>query len=230
MPTTKRCGTESVGNKAIGGVPNIHYFDFKSRGRGQVVRLMWEDAGIAYDDTRYSFEEYPDYKKTRITEMNPTTNIPVIDLNGRILTQSYAILRHFARQLGRYDGETEEEKYWADAMCDIVIDWRSLFIEAFFSDNMEETYPEHQRTARPRFLEALETHLKTHDLSTSGPYITGKNITYADMVLYQVCHDENLTQEGRKGLKDYPRLAELVNAVEARPNVKAFLQSERYLG
>lgn len=95
---------------------------------------------------------------------------------------------------------------------------------------MEETYPEHQKTARPRFLKALETHLKTHDLSTSGPYITGKNVTYADMVLYQICHDENLTQEGRKGLKDYPRLVELVDAVEARPNVKAFLQSDRYLG
>ena len=107
---------------------------------------------------------------------------------------------------------------------------RSLFIQAFFADNMEETYPEHQRTVRPRFLQALETHLKTHDLSASGPYITGKNITYADMVLYQICHDENLVQEGRKGLMDCPRLAELVNAVEERPNVKAFLQSDRYLG
>lgn len=95
---------------------------------------------------------------------------------------------------------------------------------------MEETYPEHQKTACPRFLKAMETHLKTHDFSTSGPYITGKNITYADMVLYQILHDENLTQEGGKGLKDYPSLAGLVDAVEARPNVKAFLQSERYLG
>ena len=55
-------------------------------------------------------------------------------------------------------------------------------------------------------------------------------MTYADLVLFQVLHDENLTQEGRKGLKDYPRLAKLVEAVEARPNVKAFFQSDRYLG
>lgn len=107
---------------------------------------------------------------------------------------------------------------------------RSLFVQAFFADNMEETYPVHQRTVRPRFLNALETKLKTHDLSRSGPYITGKNITYADMVLYQICHDENLTQDGRKGLTGYPRLVELVDTVEARPNVKAFLQSDRYLG
>ena len=55
-------------------------------------------------------------------------------------------------------------------------------------------------------------------------------MTYADMVLYQVCHDEGLTHEGRKGLKDHPRLVELVDAMEERPNIKAFLQSDRYLG
>lgn len=83
---------------------------------------MWEDAGVAYKDIRYSFEEYPEYKKSLISQLNPSATIPVIELNGRILTQSYAILRHFARQLGAYDGKTEDEKYWADAMCDIAID------------------------------------------------------------------------------------------------------------
>ena len=106
---------------------------------------------------------------------------------------------------------------------------RTIFVNAFFADNKEE-YAEHQRTVRPTFLNALETHLKTHELSKSGPYVTGENITYADMVLYQVCHDEGLTQEGRKGLKDYPRLVGLVDAMEKRPNIKAFLQSDRYFG
>ena len=50
------------------------------------------------------------------------------------------------------------------------------------------------------------------------------------MVLYQVLHDEDLTMKGRQGLKEYPRLVQLVDAVEGRPNVKAFLESERYLG
>lgn len=40
MPHTVNYGTESAANKAIGGVPVIHYFDFQSRGRGQVVRLL----------------------------------------------------------------------------------------------------------------------------------------------------------------------------------------------
>jgi len=40
MPQTLTYGTENAANKSIGGVPIIHYFDFQSRGRGQVVRLL----------------------------------------------------------------------------------------------------------------------------------------------------------------------------------------------
>ena len=83
---------------------------------------------------------------------------------------------------------------------------------------------------RPKFLKGLNTHLQSHSLSAAGPYILGDKITYADLVLYQICHDEGLTKEGRKGLEGYERLRALVDAVEARPNVKAFLASERYLG
>ena len=54
--------------------------------------------------------------------MNPLGSLPIVVLNGQNLTQSYAILRHFARRLGEYEGETEEEKYWADVICDAVID------------------------------------------------------------------------------------------------------------
>jgi len=45
----------------------------------------------------------------------------MVELNGKILTQSYAILRSWSRQLGAYDeGENEEKRYWVDAVCDIA--------------------------------------------------------------------------------------------------------------
>jgi len=122
MPTTKTHGTAGAANQAIGGVPTLHYFDWFSRGRGQVLRMLWEDAGISYTDVRYTFEEFPQVKRDKISKLNPTSSIPVVELNGTILTQSYAILRKMSRLLGKYDGDTEDEKYWVDAMCDIAID------------------------------------------------------------------------------------------------------------
>lgn len=140
MPSTQKVGSPSAANDAIGGLPTIHYFDVQSRGRGQVIRLLWEDAGIAYEDVRYSFEEWPEAKRTKISELNPMGEIPIVELNGRILTQSHAIPRHFARLLGKYDGRTEEERYWADAMCDIVIDCEISFLSPCGRVQSSHTY------------------------------------------------------------------------------------------
>lgn len=122
MPTTHTVGTPSAVNDKLGGIPTLHYLDFSSRGRGQVLRLFFEDAQISYEDVRYSFEEFPSAKKSLIGDLNPTGSVPVVELNGKILTQSYPILRHFARILGEYDGKTEEERYHVDVVCDIAID------------------------------------------------------------------------------------------------------------
>ncbi|KAL9079703.1 MAG: hypothetical protein Q9157_001429 [Trypethelium eluteriae] len=191
---------------------------------------MCEDAGLAYKDVRYSFDEFPSFKREQLTDLNPLGSLPLVLLNDKILTQSYAILRHFARQLGAYEGETEEEKYWTDVICDIVIDWRTKFVDAYFSDGREQTYGDYCRNTRPVFLKGLERHLESHSTSTSGSFVLGQKISYADLVLYQICHDDQLTQDGRAGLKEYPRLSQLVDAVENRPNVKEFLASDRYLG
>lgn len=127
MPTSKLINTPTPSNALIGGVPTIHYLDFLSRGRGQVVRLFFEDAGIAYNDVRYSSAEWPAAKKSVFIEggLNPTGNLPVIELGGEggeVLTQSYPTLRYLAGMLGRYDGVDAGERYWVDRVCDVAID------------------------------------------------------------------------------------------------------------
>lgn len=107
---------------------------------------------------------------------------------------------------------------------------RTLFVIAFFSPNKDTTYPEHCKTDRVRYLSAIESHLKQGPLSQKGPFVLNDRITYADFVVYQVIHDEGLTKDGRAGLKEYPRLKQLVDGVEGREGVKKFLESERYKG
>ncbi|KAL8768134.1 MAG: hypothetical protein Q9209_005525 [Squamulea sp. 1 TL-2023] len=174
--------------------------------------------------------KYPEWKETGLVELNPVKTLPVVKLNGKILTQSYAILRYLAKLLGSYDGKTPEEQYWVDAICDIVSDWRTLYLQAFLNPNQRETYPKHKEGDRKRFLEGLQAHLTSNGFSKAGPFVLGQAFTYADIVLYQIAHDEDLTQEGGKGLQQYHRLQELVNAVEERPNIKVFLGSDRYRG
>jgi glutathione S-transferase len=107
---------------------------------------------------------------------------------------------------------------------------RTTFVKAFLSDNVKEDYPKYQQGERLRSLRAVDEHLNAHSAAQSGPFIVGNTFSYGDIVLYQILHDDGLSKEGRQGLKDYPRLKKLADATEYRPNIKAFLQSERYKG
>ncbi|CAE6425360.1 Glutathione S-transferase P 1 [Rhizoctonia solani AG-1 IB] len=225
-------GTPSEANEAIGGVPTLHYLDFLSRGRGEVLRLFFEDAGIAFKDHRIGFEDYNNQVKSgEISKLNPLKSLPVVEIGSTKYTQSYAILRLFASKLGRYDGKNDLERYYVDAINDIASDWRTKFIDSSFQSTEAGVGPKstqddlnhHKSFIGPKFASALNAHLSTNPLSSGGPFVLGKDITYADFVIFQIAHDEDWL-----GIDNNPRLNELVRAVKARPRLAEYFKSDRY--
>lgn len=232
MSRMTEIGSPSEANKAIGGVPTLYYFDYASRGRGEVVRLFFEDAGIAFKDYRFAFDDYnAQVKSGEITKINPLKSLPVVEIGGAKYSQSYAILRLWACQLGKYDGKNDLEKYYVDAIADIASDWRSKFVDSAFCTSTDGIGPKgnqaeienHKSFTVPKYASALNTHLSTNPLSSNGPFVLGKELTYADLVIFQVVHDED-----GAGLDGNPRLNELVQAVKARPRIAEYLKSDRY--
>ncbi|CAE6476801.1 unnamed protein product [Rhizoctonia solani] len=225
-------GAPSEANKAIGGVPTLYYLDFLSRGRGEVIRLFFEDAGIAFKDHRIPFDAYnAQVKSGEISQLNPLKSLPVVEIGSAKYIQSYAILRLFARQLGRYDGKDDLERYYVDAINDIASDWRTKFIDSAFQSTESGLGPKqtqddlkhHKSFTALKFASALNNHLSTNPLSSGGPFVLGKEITYADFVIFQIAHDEDWV-----GLDANPRLNELVQAMKARPRLAEYFNSDRY--
>ncbi|EUC62524.1 glutathione S-transferase, putative [Rhizoctonia solani AG-3 Rhs1AP] len=248
MSRVVEIGAPSEANEAIGGIPTLHYLDFLSRGRGEVIRLFFEDAGIAFKDHRIAFDDYnAQVKSGEINTLNPLKSLPVVEVGGTNYIQSYAILRLFARQLGKYDGKNDLERYYVDAINDIASDWRTkcmhifleslvnliglLVIDSAFQSSADGLGPKqtqddlkyHKSFTAPKFITALNNHLSTNPLSSGGPFVLGKDITYADFVIFQIAHDEDW-----EGLDGNPRLNELIQAVKARPRLAEYFKSDRY--
>ncbi|KAG8739058.1 hypothetical protein FRC10_006215 [Ceratobasidium sp. 414] len=242
----------------IGAPSEANNFDYRSRGRGEVLRLFLEvrakvtglkltllivltqDAGIAFKDYRYSFDDYNAQVKSGeitklkyvhvitmpvagdLTPISSLKSLPVIEINSAKYSQTYSLLRLWARQLGKYDGKTDLERYYVDAIADIASDWRSKFVDSAFraSDNGfgpkgdQKELDYHKSFTVPKFASALNAHLSTNPLSAGGPFVLGKEVTYADFVIFQIAHDDDWA-----GLDNNPRLKELVEAVKARPRV-----------
>jgi glutathione S-transferase len=65
--------------------------------------------------------------------------------------------------------------------------------------------------------------------ANGGAYVTGRRVTYVDLSLFQIV--EGLRYAFPKRMQAFerkiPRLIELRDRVAARPNIKAYLASER---
>jgi glutathione S-transferase len=65
--------------------------------------------------------------------------------------------------------------------------------------------------------------------ASSGHYVTGRNLTYVDLSLFQLV--EGLRYAFPKRMKAFerkiPELIELHDRIAARPNIRAYLASER---
>ena len=77
----------------------------------------------------------------------------------------------------------------------------------------------------PKYLGYFEGLLE----GTGGPYVTGRRLTYADLSLFQIVEGLRYAFPRRMQAfeREIPGLVDLRNRVAARPNIKAYLSSDR---
>ncbi|KAM0754679.1 glutathione S-transferase [Meredithblackwellia eburnea MCA 4105] len=238
MVKERQIGTPGPANKAIGGVPDFWYYDFFSRGRGEVIRLFFEEAGIAFIDHRWSFDERnKGMDDTERAKINPAGSVPYLELGGKVLAQSYPILRYLSAKLGEYDGKTLDEKYFVDVVCDLAIDWRTKFVDSAFvtdanglnANDDANPFKRHKSYTLQRFVKAIDRTLAGSEYASAGPFVLGDRLTYADLVVFQIYHDEREIGGGLDQLDaEAPRVKKLVDAVANRPRIKEYFASDRY--
>jgi hypothetical protein len=62
--------------------------------------------------------------------------LPSVELSGKYLTQTVAILRLWSTKLGKYDGRTPEERYFVDVHLNLLAG-RNLLTHTLFSARCE---------------------------------------------------------------------------------------------
>ncbi|KIH47917.1 glutathione S-transferase protein [Ancylostoma duodenale] len=88
----------------------LTYFD--ARGAAEIIRQIFVLAGQEYEDVRLSREDWPKHKD----EM-PFGQVPVLEVDGKKLAQSFAIARFLARKFG-FAGKCPFEEALVDSIAD----------------------------------------------------------------------------------------------------------------
>ncbi|KAF4458133.1 Glutathione S-transferase P 10 [Fusarium austroafricanum] len=194
-----------------------HYLAIGKLGRGEVVKLFLTDAGIDFKEIRYP---YPDgwqevSEKLKQQGITRTGSLPSLEYKGQILTQHIAILRYLTRDLGKYDGQTNEDKYLVDAVADIYIDWRAKWVA-----NLTKPSDDYKEKFLPKYYDLMAQYYSDRE----GPYLLGNEISYADFAVFQSIDNDTRVKAIPSKIPDV--LLKLKEAMEARPNIAEYIKSE----
>ena len=154
----------------------LTYFDFHG-GRGEPARLALAIGGIDFEDDRVAFADW-----ARRKPGTPFGGMPVLEVDGQVVSQSNAINRYVGKLAGLYPDDP-----WQAALCDeamdAVEDIESKVIATF-------DLPEAEKKARRAaladgpiafFLARLQQRLEAH----GGTWFAGGKLSVADLKVYR---------------------------------------------
>ena len=206
------------------------------QGRGEYVRLALEDAGANYADVARGDRGMA--AMTRMMEARsgtPPFAPPFLKAGQLLIGQTANILLYLGSRHGLAP-KAEAGRLWvhqlqltvADFVLEVHDTHHPLGPSLYYED---QRAPAKKRTDEfwkqrvPKYLGYFERLLKNN----GGSYLTGRRLTYADLSLFQIV--EGLRYAFPKRMKAFerriPGLVDLHDRVAIRPNIKAYLASDR---
>jgi glutathione S-transferase len=206
------------------------------QGRGEYIRLALEEAGADYVDAARG--ERGMTAMMRMMEAGsgtPPFAPPFLKAGKLVIGQTANILLYLGSRHGLAP-KTEAGKLWVHQMqltlADLVLEAHDthhpLGPTMYYEDQRapaKRRSDEFWKERIPKYLGYFEDILK----SNGGRYATGRRLTYVDLSLFQIV--EGLRYAFPKRMKSFepeiPGLIGLHERVAIRPNIKAYLASDR---
>ena len=212
------------------------YYWPEIQGRGEYVRLALEEAGADYVDVARGAHGTGAMMKMMDTQKGtPPFAPPFLKAGKLVIGQTANILLYLGSRHGLAP-KTEAGKLWVHQLqltiTDFVVEVHDTHHPLGPSLYYEDARPAaKKRTAEfwservPKYLGYFEQLLA----GNGGTYVTGRRLTYVDLSLFQIV--AGLRYAFPRRMKAYeaeiPGLVGLHDRVAARPNIKAYLASER---
>ena len=214
------------------------------QGRGEFVRLVLEDADASYVDVARLPEDEGGGTHA-ISEILQRSDIgtppfapPILQHGDLLISQTATICLYVATRHGLAP-ERDEHRWQAEHLQLTIADFVSEIHDSHHpiagALYYAEQKPEATRRAvvfreqrLPKFLDYFERVLEQNRVS-NGPWLVGPECTYADLSLFQVIAGLRYAFPNALHVHEqsYPNVVALHDRVAARPNVGAYLDSDR---
>jgi len=194
------------------------------------IRVMWalEECGVAYEPVGLDCGPNGLQDEIWFEAISPFKQVPAIDDDGYVLTESGAILLYVAEKSGKLipvDLQARAQVYrWLITSLNNI---EPFTLPVLFADLQGDGNP-HLQALRPWHVEILGRFLPTIDaMLTHQSFITGSEFTVADIIFTCVLREIRKTEI----LEKYPQVEKYRRCCEERPKfVKVLNAYEDRLG
>lgn len=200
---------------------DLKFYYFNLQARGELTRLILAAAGRDYEDIRYGFDTWPEYKPKMILGQ-----CPVLELaDGTQLPQSLTIARYVARE-NNLAGADNLEAAKIDAVVDTQRDVNEEFYSKVFFEKDEAKKAEQQE----KFInETLVKHAENlgklkKAYSQNESFFVGKQLSWADIFVFQSISSLLQAMPQVQG-KFGDQFKALMEAIHAHAHLKKYLDS-----
>src|SRR6266403_2116604 len=206
------------------------------QGRGEYVRLALEDAGANYADVARSDRGMAAMMKMMDARKGtPPFAPPFLKAGQLVIGQTANILLYLGSRHGLAP-KAEAGRLWvhqlqltvADLVLEVHDTHHPLGPSLYYEDQRQAAKKrsgEFWKERVPKYLGYFERLVS----DSGGAFTAGRRATYVDLSLFQIV--EGLRYAFPKRMKKFereiPKLVELHDRVAARPNIKAYLESDR---
>jgi len=150
----------------------LTYFDFNG-GRGEPVRIALHAAGIDFEDDRITFEDFMQKKSSY-----PLNAVPVLEIDGKPITQSSALARYAGILAGLYPVDITEALYCDEVMGTIEdLTNRIAMTMGLEGDVLKQAREGLSTDWIPVYFQGLESQLKRG----GGEFFADDKLTVADL-------------------------------------------------
>jgi len=197
-------------------MPQYHLIYFNLRARGELTRWLLQYGGVTHTEERIEFADWPARKPS-----TPTGKLPILMVDDKPLTQSIAMARYVAKEVGLVP-EDNLQAAFANSLADSITE----MMDGYYSNKMSKQTEEEKETKfrdelTPKsinpLLDILEKHFEDRE------WYCGNKISWVDLMIS--VEFDGLTMNYPKLLENYPKVAGQVKKVKEIPKIKNWVKS-----
>ncbi|XP_056001226.1 S-crystallin SL11-like [Ostrea edulis] len=200
-------------------MPTYKVLYFDAKGRAEVIRLALTVAGQDFEDVRYVREEWEKVKPTI-----PQKQLPCLQVDGRYIPQSGAIMRYVGRAFGLY-GASNDESTSIDVVFGATDDFMRNLITMYYEKDeakKAELKKDVEQNKTGPYMDILEEILKENN--GGDGFFVGDKISMADILVFDMLDQVTAMIT----LPDFPpKLGALIDRVKTYPKIKEYLAKRK---